>query len=319
MDALVPILDYLNQFQPSTDSNLNGWQISRVTGGWNNLLYRATNAEYDLAIKFAMRDKRDRAGREFQALTALHQLGAQLAPAPILLDRDRYRLPVVVQTWVHGDVKNEPPANDDEWMQLIEHYAAIHRITPADVKVKLPNAFVTARNAEDGKARVREQLVLLPLEAQPQSLQDLIQRFEATQFPEWNAHPVVLCRVDPNILNFICRADKWLSVDWENSGWGDPAFEIGDFMAHPAYANVSSSRWDWVIENYARAMNDGSLEMEIRTQYRIMLVWWVVRCARYLYDIPRGNDRRLVERPNEWQADFQAKYEHYVNLANTSL
>lgn len=106
------------------------WHITRVTGGWNNLLYHATNDAHDLAIKFIVRDARDRAGREYSALLALQQARLNIAPAPILLERERYRLPVVVQTWIAGETRDAPPADDDEWMRLLEHYAALAQLTP---------------------------------------------------------------------------------------------------------------------------------------------------------------------------------------------
>lgn len=90
-------------------------------------------------------------------------------------------------------------------------------------------------------------------------------------------------------------------------------------MAHPAYATVSPERWEWVIEKYCNLVNDPTLETRIRTYYRTTLVWWVVRCARYLYDIPRGNDRRLVDHPTDWLIDFQNKYERYLQLANQAI
>ena len=311
---IYPLLDFLAQNETPTETVWRGWRITRVTGGWNNLLYRATNDACDLAIKFTLRDARDRAGREYNALPALHQAGLNIAPAPILLERERYRLPVVVQTWIAGEVRDAPPRNDDEWTHLLEHYAALAQVTPANTSLALPQAVVTAKNAEEAKARVREQLALGPNEAQNESIATLIQKMEATHFPEWVAPPVILCRVDPNILNFIRRDHIWLSVDWENAGWGDAAFEIADLMAHPSYATVSPARWNWVIEEYCRLMNDTRMEIRIRTYHRIMLVWWVVRCARYLYDIPRGKDRRLVDHLAERQVDFQAKYEHYLKL-----
>jgi len=37
----------------------------------------------------------------------------------------------------------------------------------------------------------------------------------------------------------------------------------------------------------------------------VMRIWWVVRGARDLYEIPRGLDDRLVERRNNWQVQAQ--------------
>jgi hypothetical protein len=159
----------------------------------------------------------------------------------------------------------------------------------------------------------------VPKKAQPASLQRLLRRFEKTHFSEWPAVPPALCRVDPNHLNFIRRPGLWGSVDWENSGWGDPAFEIADLMTHPAYLTVPASHWGWVVESYGQLTNDPAAAHRIRTYHQVMLVWWVARLARYLYEVPQGLDERLVQRPAEWLADIQAKYERYLKLAEGRL
>jgi hypothetical protein len=84
------------------------WQIVPVAGGANNRLQRATTTGADLAIKWMLRDERDRAGREYAALAALQSLGLDLAPSPLLLDRTSYPLPVVVQTWLPGEALTAP-------------------------------------------------------------------------------------------------------------------------------------------------------------------------------------------------------------------
>ncbi len=53
----------------------------------NNLIYRASSAEGDFAVKFTVRDDRDRAGREYAALRALHQAGLELAPQAVWLEQ----------------------------------------------------------------------------------------------------------------------------------------------------------------------------------------------------------------------------------------
>src|ERR1043165_1862994 len=111
-DALEPLriteirrlLDGLDQPQVPVDESCHGWQVTCIEGGANNLLYRATSAADDLAIKFCIRDERDRAGREFASLTTLQEAGLDLAPIPLLLDRERYSQPVMVQTWLEGEV-----------------------------------------------------------------------------------------------------------------------------------------------------------------------------------------------------------------------
>jgi thiamine kinase-like enzyme len=160
---------------------------------------------------------------------------------------------------------------------------------------------------------------MLRLPEPPPELQTLFTKLEKAAFSEWTQPAIALCRTDPNTRNFVRCTDGWRSVDWENSGWGDPAFEIADMMIHPAYITVPTEQWDWVVKQYIQAMNDPAAEPRIRAYYRILSVWWVARMARFLYEIPRGLDQRLVERPPEWQAEGQQKYDHYLMLAQSLM
>ena len=67
----------------------------------------------------------------------------------------------------------------------------------------------------------------------------------------WGAFPVCLCHVDPNSTNAILGADgrvRW--VDWEYSGWGDPALDLAEYRWHMAYAGLSASQQTWFREAY---------------------------------------------------------------------
>lgn len=100
---LHPLLDTLAAQGDAT--TIGGWKITPLAGGANNELYRATGERGDIVVKFTRRDERDRAGREYAALRLLHERAPGLAPRPVLLDRGRYARPVVVQTWIPGDLE----------------------------------------------------------------------------------------------------------------------------------------------------------------------------------------------------------------------
>ncbi|MFL5805891.1 MAG: aminoglycoside phosphotransferase family protein [Roseiflexaceae bacterium] len=316
MLVLRDLLDYLDAEPAAHHQVWREWTIAPVSGGANNLLYRATSAEADLAVKFTMRDDRDRAGREYAALSALRQAGLQLAPQAIWLDQQRYHQPVVVQTWLDGEVLAAPPQMDADWMALLQHYCVIHSLTPARTATALAEAVLNVPSGAAGKALVWQHAERLPPSARPQSLQVLLTRFEAWNPPTWPAPPRTLCRVDPNWRNFLRRAGGWASVDWENSGWGDPAFELADLMTHPGYEEVAPARWDWLIDTYAERIGDRTAALRARTYATIMLVWWVVRLARYLYEVPRGLDPRLVQRPPDWRGEIERKYARYAARAD---
>jgi aminoglycoside phosphotransferase (APT) family kinase protein len=319
LDSVAGLLGYLSDDPPGAAHGWRGWRISPVAGGANNRLYRATGPAGDLAIKFTLRDTRDRAGREYAALVALRTLGLDLAPAPVLLERDRFPLPVVVQTWLPGEPLAGPPASESGWRALVEHYAAIHQVTPAALGTPLPDAVLTARSADEARRRVWQQVAQLPPEGRPAVLRGLVRRLDAWHAPRWPAPEMALARCDPNVRNILRRPGPWASVDWENSGWGDPAFEIADLMAHPSYLHVPEARWEWVIAAYVCHGAHASARVRIATYRVYMLVWWVARLARTLYEVPRGGDARLVARPAGWEADISRKLTHYAAAADAAL
>ena len=112
--SLSELLDWLAVAGPSV-GEWRGWRYLPVTGGANNRIVRVTSASQDLAIKWTIRDARDRAGREYHALAALRDAGLTIAPEPILLDRDHYPQPVMVATWLAAGLRvDEVPTHYDE-------------------------------------------------------------------------------------------------------------------------------------------------------------------------------------------------------------
>jgi thiamine kinase-like enzyme len=316
---LADLLTHLSQPNLPSDLVWQGWRIQRIGGGRNNLLYHSDGPGGDFAVKFTIRDKRDRAGREYAALRALRAAGLAIAPEPVLLDRETYSQPVVVQTWLAGEVSDAPPATDDEWLALLGHYATNHSITPETSAIRLRRAVLNMRSVAEGWRAIRRQLATIPRQAQPAEARDLLRQLEALDFPTWPVPPTALCRTDPNIRNFVRRSAGWASVDWENGGWGDPAFEIADLISHPAYAGVPSGRWDWVIATYCALGQDAGAETRIRAYYPLMLAWWVARLARMRYDLSHGQDQRLVAWPEDWIDQIQARYVRYLELATLAI
>src|SRR5262249_38696060 len=122
---LLPLLDYLAAAGPIGRSEWSEWHLDPLSGGRNNLLYRASSQHGDFAVKFTIRDDRDRAGSEYRALLALQQAGLDVAPRPVLLEQTLYRQPVVVQTWIDGERVGVAPTSDEDWRALMRHYVAV--------------------------------------------------------------------------------------------------------------------------------------------------------------------------------------------------
>lgn len=345
VSGLLALMDHLAVAVPEqAQGRWQTWQIERVGGGMNNRLFRVQRDGEDYAIKFTMRDRRDRAGREWWALNLLRGAGFKLAPEPVWLDRNRYKQPVIVQTWLSGSVDDKLPEAEGEWEKLLAHLLAIHTLKPAPVRQRLLghpmfmgvmrhlHAFTSNQmlpglrpvvlhvtNAVDARAQIRWQMAQIPEPEQPRELQRLVERTNRTSFPTWRAPAQTFCRADPNIRNFIRRPETWVSVDWEYSGWGDPAFEIADFVTHIAHLDVPETRWIWFVDRYCAASSDSACAERIAVYRVLMLVWWCARMARYLYETGQGLDRRLVESPADWQETKRRQYQHYVRRAEAAL
>lgn len=308
---LLPLLDALAA-APSLAA-WRGWRLRPVGGGSNNRLIRASGPA-ELAIKWAIRDERDRAGREFAALGLVR--GLDLAPAPVLLERERYAQPVVVQSWLPGRPAAAPPAADAEWAALMAHYLAIHRLRPADAGAPLPAAVLTMRSPAEAVARAEEQLALVPPAGRSPALREIFAALRRQPWADWAPPPPAWCRNDPNPPNFIPAPGRWRSVDWEYSGWGDGAFEIADLLAHPAYAAVPAARRAWLIASYAAESGDAQAPERIRVYGAAMAVWWVARTARMLHG---GDTRRLAALPADWLARAGDQHAAYLKRARAAL
>ncbi len=306
------LLHYIDTNRPLDLVTWNGLAIESTSGGMNNLVYRVRGDDFDYAVKFTIKDERNRARREYVALRALREAGLTIAPEAILLDEDNFSLPVVVQTWIEGSRSQSIPKSRLDWQMITAHFASIHSLKQTGTHNRLEDAVVNFRNGSQGKARVFENAGKIPTEDRSEIVNELLNWFEKWEPPVFPESILTLCRVDPNWRNFIVQENQYVSVDWENSGWGDPAFEIADMMAHPEYEKVSAEDWEFVIQTYIELTNEPACKIRIETYYLQMLMWWVIRWLRYLYEIPRGLDERLVKRPDNWKLEMDKKYAAYL-------
>jgi hypothetical protein len=97
-------------------------------------------------------------------------------------------------------------------------------------------------------------------------------------------------------------------VDWENSGWADPAFEIADLCACPdCIFEVPEEHRVWLRAEHGRLLNDRLLAERAAIYERMMLVWWVCRASRYLVEAHTRLNGVLRLPPDYYQA-LQQRY-----------
>lgn len=317
LTQLHQLLEYLS-ISPVPEQSWQQWGIEAISGGMNNRVLRITADGVSLAVKFTRQDGRDRAGREWKTLNVLQNAGLSIAPMPVLLERERYAHPAVVQSWEDGTVADDPPTSDEHWDALLAHLHTVHSLTTHKVDRVLPKTVLTMKTVGEALASIQLQYSLLPPAGWTKEMGALVKRAEEVGWPDWPPVTETLCRGDPNIRSFVQRPGLWRSVDWEYSGWCDPAFEIADMIAHPSYASVSESRWEWVIDRYCSESDDPGCQTRIRVYRALMLVWWRVRLARYVYDT-NSEAGLLTPRPTDWQEEKQQQIWAYHHRAADAL
>lgn len=312
-----PLLDYLHQAQPDQPHSWQEWFIERIFGGQNNLLYHARHNDAAFAVKFTRLDERRRAVREFRVLWVLQEAGLELAPVPFVLAEGRYHgRQAVIQSWLDGPVTPKPPQSPAKWEMLLEHVLAVHRVQPTGITVPLPPATLRATHPRELLAFLQQRAAALPSDVAMEPVAALLGCLEKQEFPHWPAPSLALLHCDPNPLNFVRRPSRWLAVDWENSGWGDPALEIADLMAHAAYMDVPGETWEWVVQQVAERWQDDTAVSRIWAYYPLLLTFWLVIFTKSMYELAHNiPNTRLAPRPPDWAETIPPKYNHYLRLA----
>lgn len=283
-------------YQQNTDAlDINGWQITRITGGMNGLVYRAERENgQPLTVKICQRDERNRAAREYATLRALEIAETDIAPQGIYFAPDPPGLPgaVVISEWLQGETLEHYPPSEDRaaWEVILESLAQAHSLTPEDSRVKLSNAALFVHQPEDLLREINTQLARLPEgdigRLRRDQLEQLVRVATQSNPPRWEQSPQLgLIHCDSNPRNMIDHEGVVRLVDWENAGWADPAFDIADICANPADGMAfPAEHHAWMMEEQGRLLDDPTLPDRAALYTRLMHVWWVLRNGRYLVE-----------------------------------
>jgi thiamine kinase-like enzyme len=330
-----------SNFANCISADIGDWQIRRISGGKNNLLYKAYAAEISpaLAFKFYLRD---RAAHEYCILDYLSHSQRALAPKALYLEEKRFKYPLLVQTWLGGTVTQSPPANEEEWHQLADHYLYIHSTTHQGSSTELandslpekglrdfrqtrylPHCLMPINSASSAKEAIENQYSIIAPHKRHKKLEQLLDQFDGAELSALETSTPVLCRCDPNPSNFIRNNDGWISVDWENAGLGDCAFDIADLIMHPAYISVPQSRWLWLLERYCSSSEEPNLKERVQAFRKFLTTWWIFRLSRELYtqqETFKSSHRQLNEditASDELarKSSIEGNLEHYWQLS----
>jgi thiamine kinase-like enzyme len=289
-----------------------GWRVQRSQGGMNNALYRVESDGRVYACKLCVMDERKRAEREYAALELLQQRGCDIAPKPVGIDLsgERVPYPVVVYEWCAGSPMN-PERNSSHLQFLLNSVQSMHSCRPERTdgrRLLIPmqkawfhwfertpyieelNDFIEKyapwlrRISNEGQALSKrlERLVRIGEERLASMRVEL----------GWGAFPVCLCHVDPNSNNAILEADgrvRW--IDWEYSGWGDPALDLAEYRWHMAYADLSADQQTWFREAYQPLIEDAKFAQRVVFWDILLAARWPLLMLRWLWSRENGSDR----------------------------
>ncbi len=321
-----------NAHHASADSVAErGVIVQRVLGGANNAMYRVCVDDKDYAVKLCVVDERRRAWREYAALELFERLSLDIAPKPVLLDESSslFPYPIVAYRWVNGEPLNSV-VTQDQLVALVRSIQQTHSIRPDDVKdtnlldatfhhfdlnwylSELQEFF--SKYAEWLSARVEDQGTHARLK---RLVESCIRRVSRAQVDvSRSCIPLRFCHVDSNLANVIWDHSHHLRwVDWEYSGWGDPALELSEFQWHMGVDALTERQRRWLRENYRRPVNDGDFEKRLAVWDRILVTRWTLLTARWLWSAYYGPDRERLTMPKEDPDDIRARLVRAIERA----
>ena len=258
----------------TTSTELGGWVVTEAARGYNGIVFRARSADADLAVKVSQLDERDRAGREHDSFALLADRGVTVAPEPKGVVRSPGGIPVAVLLagWRSGNpVEQEPAPSSPVWRAIVEAYAAVHKVEldganvrAAVLGVDLPQVVGDMRRrAKAGGDTTSEPLI------------DAAERSIEPAPPTGRGRRLIHC--DANLANVLIDGERTTIVDWENSGWGDPCFDVANIVMTPQFADRPFAGWEPLFATHAELLGDDALADRTRAHARVMAAWWVVR------------------------------------------
>lgn len=128
--------------------------------------------------------------------------------------------------------------------------------------------------------------------------------------------PLRLCRVDPGLANALwCDDGRLRWVDWEYSGWGDPALELADVRWHASLDGLGAAEHAWSRDNYRRPVGDLGFEERLAVWDRLISTRWACLMLRWLRSAHEGPDRERLTQPTVDVVALRAQLLRFIERA----
>jgi hypothetical protein len=289
------------------------FELTPLPGGRNNRVWRLHAAETDFLLKryyWAENDQRDRMGHEIAFLSYLRSIGNNAAPEPLAADREnRFAL----LEFIHGVPPPLPDIAEPEVFAAAEFFAAMNSARFPDAVQALPAAseacFSFRQHVETTGHRVArldqivtdDDVAAAAGEFAFDHLRPLWERVRARIIEnalEHGGYERKLAQeercVSPSDFGFhnsLRLPDGSLRfLDFEYSGWDDPAKTIADFTNQP------DMLLDDNLGDFFRACvillfpDSGALAARLRLLTPLYQVKWACICLNEF--LPAGSARR---------------------------
>jgi hypothetical protein len=125
-----------------------------------------------------------------------------------------------------------------------------------------------------------------------------------------------LCRADVNLANTVLGQDgrlRW--VDWEYSGWGDPALDLSELRWHAALAGLDEAQHRWLREEYRRPADDAYFAPRLWVWDHIIVTRWAFLLLRGLWSRHNGPDRVRLTQMSTDPIKLHARLVHFIARA----
>ena len=263
-------------------------------------------------------------------------VGLNLAPEPLWLDESCSVVPypAVAYRWLRGTPLGLNPTTQ-QLAALIDSIQRLHDIGPSDAgDVELYNAwfhwFDFARYLDELKALLSEYRAwLVSADAQGCELRRRLTRLveDCSVFvarnqadPSRERVPLRLCRVDPGLANALwCDDGRLRWIDWEYSGWGDPALNLADLRWHAALDGLSSAEHGRLRDSYRRPIGDTEFEERLAVWDRLIATRWAFLILRWLRSAREGPDRERLTQPENDGPALMAQMVRFIERAERVL
>lgn len=312
------LLDALIAMHCHAENDIHGYHFERATEGYNGAVYCVTDgAGKRVAAKIARKSARKRAWREFHSTRLLHELGIQqISAKPIALHLDIAELEgdVVISQWLEGENRVSPPAanQQEDWLAILQSLAQVHAVQPAMSKIELPRAASPAQHPIENFELIHQRFNELPQGQLGQlhhaEIARLIEAIKAAVPPYWEEAPALrLIHSDCHSANMLWHEGRVLLVDWENSGWADPALDIANMAANWRFMDLPQSHQDWLRETYGEMRSDPTLPKRAAVYTLQLDMIWLMLYSRLLRQ-REDHPQMQMKDSLEFQTTLQTRY-----------